>query len=68
MKSIVKLAKDLNAQVVCEGVESAEHVYLMKEIEAYVAQGYFYCRPMPEDAFEKRLDMLENENLIDNNG
>lgn len=67
MKSIVKLAKDLDAQVVCEGVESAEHVYLMKEIEAYIAQGYFYCRPMPEDAFEKRLDMLENENLIDNN-
>lgn len=59
MKSIVKLTHDLGAQVVCEGVENAEHVYLMKEIEAYVAQGYFYCRPMPEEEFEEHLDLLE---------
>lgn len=66
MKSIVKLTKDLEAQVVCEGVESAEDVYLMKEIEAYIAQGYFYCRPMPEDEFEDRLDLLtEKKNNID---
>ena len=59
MKSIVKLTHDLGAQVVCEGVENAEHVYLMKEIEAYIAQGYFYCRPMPEEEFEEHLDLLE---------
>lgn len=59
MKSIVKLTNDLDAQVVCEGVENAEHVYLMKEIEAYIAQGYFYCRPMPEAEFEEHLDLLE---------
>lgn len=68
MKSIVKLTNDLNAQVVCEGVESAEHVYLMKEIEAYIAQGYFYCRPMPEEEFEERLDMLDGNLKIDWNG
>ena len=68
MKSIVKLTNDLNAQVVCEGVESAEHVYLMKEIEAYIAQGYFYCRPMPEEEFEKRLDMLDGNIQIDWDG
>ena len=59
MKSIVKLTNDLDAQVVCEGVENAEHVYLMKEIEAYIAQGYFYARPMPEEEFEEHLDLLE---------
>lgn len=68
MKSIVKLTNDLEAQVVCEGVESADHVYLMKEIEAYIAQGYFYCRPMPEEEFEKRLDMLDGNVAIDWNG
>ena len=65
MKSIVKLTNDLDAQVVCEGVENAEHVYLMKEIEAYIAQGYFYCRPMPEDEFEERLDMLDGNVKIE---
>ena len=68
MKSIVKLTNDLDAQVVCEGVENAEHVYLMKEIEAYIAQGYFYARPMPEAEFEERLDMLDGNVKIEWNG
>jgi len=56
MKNIVNLARDLNAQVVCEGVETKEDTELMMEIGAYVAQGYRYCRPVPEDVFEKMLE------------
>lgn len=56
MKSIVNLAEDLNAQVVCEGVETENDTELMMEIGAYVAQGYRYCRPVAEDVFEKMLD------------
>ncbi|MCM1251994.1 MAG: EAL domain-containing protein [Clostridium sp.] len=55
MRNIVNLAKDLNAQVVCEGVETEEDTELMMEIGAYVAQGYRYCKPVPEDVFEKML-------------
>ena len=56
MKNIVNLAKDLNAQVVCEGVETEDDTELMMEIGAYVAQGYRYCKPVPEDVFEKMLE------------
>ena len=56
MKNIVNLAKDLNAQVVCEGVETENDTELMMEIGAYVAQGYRYCKPIPEDVFEKMLE------------
>ncbi len=56
MKNIVNLARDLNAQVVCEGVETKADTELMLEIGAYVAQGYHYCRPVPEDVFERMLD------------
>lgn len=52
MKNIVNLAKDLDAQVVCEGVETAQDTELMMEIGAYVAQGYRYCKPVPEEVFE----------------
>lgn len=55
MKNIVNLARDLNAQVVCEGVETKDDTELMMEIGAYVAQGYRYCKPVPEDVFEKML-------------
>ncbi len=55
MKNIVNLARDLNAQVVCEGVETKDDTELMMEIGAYVAQGYRYCKPVPEEVFEGML-------------
>lgn len=55
MKNIVNLAKDLDAQVVCEGVETKDDTELMMEIGAYVAQGYRYSRPVPGDVFEGML-------------
>ncbi len=55
MKNIVNLAKDLDAQVVCEGVETEQDTELMMEIGAYVAQGYRYCKPVPEEVFEGML-------------
>ena len=55
MRGIVKLTEELEAQVVCEGVETEEDVALMKEIGAYVAQGYFYSKPVPEAEFEEKL-------------
>jgi len=57
MRGIVNLARDLDAQIVCEGVETDKDVELMQEIGAYVAQGYRYSKPMPEEEFEKRLNM-----------
>ena len=59
MKNIVNLAKDLNAQVVCEGVETENDTELMMEIGAYVAQGYRYCKPVPEEVFEEMLEKGE---------
>lgn len=56
MRGIVKLTDELGAQLVCEGVETEKDVELMNEIEAYVAQGYFYSKPVPEAEFEEKLD------------
>lgn len=55
MKRIVNLAEDLNAQIVCEGIETDSDVQLMWEIGARVAQGYRYAKPVPENEFELRL-------------
>ena len=56
MRGIVKLTKELEAQVVCEGVENENDVELMREIGAHVAQGYYYSKPIPEKDFEELLD------------
>lgn len=55
MRGIVKLGEELDAQIVCEGVETEKDISLMREIGAYVAQGYFYSRPVPEAEFEQKL-------------
>lgn len=62
MKRIVDLADDLDAQIVCEGVETDADVSLMREIGANVAQGYRYAKPVPEAEFELRL--LENARAL----
>ena len=58
MRGIVNLSEELNAKVVCEGVETQKDVNLMEQIGAYVAQGYFYSKPIPEDEFEAALDAV----------
>lgn len=55
MRGIVRLSEELDAQIVCEGVETTDDIHLMREIGAYVAQGYFYSRPVPEEEFEEQL-------------
>lgn len=64
MKRIVDLADDLDAQIVCEGVETDEDVELMREIGANVAQGYRYAKPVPEGEFEMRL--AESSHVVQN--
>lgn len=56
MRGIVHMAEDLDAQIVCEGVETNDDVELMREIGVYVAQGYRYSKPIPEEEFGQRLD------------
>ena len=66
MRGIVKLGKELDAQIVCEGVETEEDIKLMQEIGVYVAQGYYYFKPIPEAAFEEKLDserVITEENM-----
>ena len=58
MRGIVKMGQELEAQIVCEGVETETDIDLMKEIGAYVAQGYFYSRPVPEAEFEEKLETM----------
>lgn len=55
MRGIVKLSEELDAQVVCEGVETLKDVEIMKEIKAYIAQGYYYSKPVSEEEFERLL-------------
>ena len=47
VQAIVNMARDLDMQLVIEGIETAEQVALLKKIECNLAQGYYFGRPMP---------------------
>ena len=50
-RSIISIARDMNCQVVAEGVESSEqHAFLEKE-NCELAQGYLYSKPLPLTEF-----------------
>lgn len=51
---IVVMAQHLGIRTVCEGVETPEHVDLLREIGCDTAQGFYYSRPIDLEAFRKK--------------
>lgn len=54
-EAIIIMARKLNIRVIAEGVETAAQHNILKEMSCDFGQGYYFARPMPEDAFEKYL-------------
>ncbi|MCI5752204.1 MAG: EAL domain-containing protein [Oscillospiraceae bacterium] len=61
LKHIIALAQDIGLECIVEGVESAEQVRLLKENNCFLAQGFYFDKPLPVGDFEKRLDELKPE-------
>ena len=55
IRHIVALAKELEINVVAEGIEEEEEVNYLKEIDCDAVQGYYYCKPITIEEFEKKL-------------
>lgn len=51
----IAMAKDLNLDVVAEGVETKEHVDFLKSTNCDIAQGYFFAKPMTLEDFNALL-------------
>jgi EAL domain-containing protein (putative c-di-GMP-specific phosphodiesterase class I) len=63
--SVTRLARELNINVMIEGVEKASHVTALKEISEYTYQGFLFARPMRGPEFVKWLNESEfNCNLV----
>ena len=59
MRLVINLAKELNLQIIAEGVETEEQAQLLKCLGCGLAQGYLYGRPVPEPEFTRCLPMKE---------
>lgn len=61
VQTIVSIGKNLGMRVVAEGVETADQVEFLKQIECDVYQGYYYSKPLPEEEFLKLLTGLQSK-------
>jgi len=52
-RAIAALAQALNMEVIGEGVETQEQLELLDTIGVDLIQGYYYSKPLEEDAFQK---------------
>jgi EAL domain-containing protein (putative c-di-GMP-specific phosphodiesterase class I) len=57
LKAIIDLAHNLDLPVVAEGVEHLDVAILLHQMGCEMAQGYFFSRPIPENAM---LDWIRN--------
>jgi diguanylate cyclase (GGDEF)-like protein len=47
VKTIIVLAHQLGRQVIAEGVETAEHLTILRSLGCEYGQGYFFAKPLP---------------------
>ncbi|WP_420238465.1 putative bifunctional diguanylate cyclase/phosphodiesterase [Telmatobacter bradus] len=60
IETILQLAHNLNMETVAEGVETATHAELLKNMGCEFGQGYFYSRPLRA----KDAELLLKANLL----
>ncbi len=53
VEAIIDLSHFLGIKVVAEGVETKEQFDLLKKLKCDYVQGFFLCKPLPEEEIEK---------------
>lgn len=56
LRHIITMSQDLGLECIVEGVETAEQVKLLKDCKCYLAQGFYFNRPLPVKEFEQKLE------------
>jgi len=54
-KHVVSMTRQLGLECISEGVETLQHVEILKKNGCDIAQGYFFDKPLPVADFEDRL-------------
>ncbi len=57
LKHVIAMAHDLGMEVIVEGVETIEHIKLLKQNNCYLAQGFYFDKPLPKNDFIERMSM-----------
>ena len=56
IRSIVELAKELDIDLIVEGVEDADQVEFLRSIHCEAVQGFYFSKPLPLSEFESYME------------
>lgn len=56
LKHVISMVQEMGMECIVEGVETVEHVKLLKTYNCFMAQGYYFDRPLPRAEFEQRIE------------
>ncbi len=65
INAIIAMAKGLNLDLIAEGVENQPQIDHLMNAGCYLAQGFYYSRPLPEDELMK---LIKEENPLAREG
>ncbi|SDC31929.1 PAS domain S-box-containing protein/diguanylate cyclase (GGDEF) domain-containing protein [Pelagirhabdus alkalitolerans] len=59
VSAIMELSQSLNLMVVAEGIESKEHVELLRQLDCQLLQGYWFAKPIAPDVLNNEINKLK---------
>lgn len=63
LKYMIDLAHHLKLNVVAEGIETIEQADMVKKYDVDYAQGYYYCKPMPQQRVLEYFKVVQKEGV-----
>ena len=61
LKNIIQMAKELDIEVITEGVERQDQIEFLQNVGCDLVQGFYYDKPLSLEEFEERL---KNKNYV----
>ncbi|MBR5090984.1 MAG: EAL domain-containing protein [Ruminiclostridium sp.] len=62
MRNTVKMMRDIDKELVAEGVETKENLESLSRMGCHFIQGYYFSKPLPEDEF---IMFIREHNKVD---
>ena len=64
VRTIVRLARELNMEAIAEGVETREQLDQLKDLDCDFGQGFLISKPMNSAAAEKLISKLRDPEAV----
>ncbi|MGN1230545.1 MAG: EAL domain-containing protein, partial [Anaerotignum sp.] len=64
LEELIRFSHALELHVLCEGVETEEQVELLRGMDCDILQGFYFCRPIPEEEGRKLFPQSKKKAAI----